>query len=133
VPEHIGPRFDGRWLRRYPMGQDTRLVRLAVDRGARAYGVPAARVVHLIAPGQTDLAAMLERAIRHGRGSALERIGADRLAWARRLTLLSRALVARGPAKIDTDRPDPEAFERLWVAHWMRGVMLAAAFGPFSR
>jgi glycosyltransferase involved in cell wall biosynthesis len=128
VPEHIGPRFDGRWRRRYPMGQDTRLVRLAAQRGARAYGVPQARVGHLITRGQTDLAAMLERAIRHGRGSALELIGADRLAWARRLKLLARALVAGPAPEVDPARPDPEAFERLWAAHWMRGLMLGAAF-----
>jgi len=133
VPENVGPRFDGAWRRRYPMGQDTRVVMAATARGAAAWGVPAARVSHLVRPHQTDLRFMLDRAIRHGRGSAIELVRRDRLAWARRLKLALKAMVGGvAPAAVDETRPDPAVFEALWKAHWSRGCLLGATLGPFS-
>lgn len=135
VPEYVGPRFDSIWRRRYPMGQDTRVMMAAAARGAAGHGVAAARVKHLIRPFQTELGFMLDRAIRHGRGSALEMVGEDRLVWARRLKLLLRGLAGSvGKAAAPSEaRPDAATFDRLWQTHWTRGLMLGAAFGPFSR
>jgi hypothetical protein len=132
VPDHIGPRFDGVWKRRYPMGQDTRVVMSAIARGARAYGVPAARVQHLIRPHQTDLAFMLDRAFRHGRGSAIELVKRGRSAWRTRAKLILQSLGVRRAPDPAVARPDSETFEKLWKAHWTKGFFEGAAFGPFG-
>lgn len=133
VPGYVGPRFDGAWRRRYPMGQDTRVMMGAAARGAQAFGVPAARVRHLIRPHQTELGFMLDRAARHGRGTALEMVSEDSRALLRRLKLVVKSAARSLALPKAPAEPDPAAFERMWNAHWLRGLMLGAAFGPFAR
>lgn len=128
----IGPTFaDGR-SRRFPMGEDTLLVSLAQQDGVLARGVAGAGVGHMVRAYQTELGFMLDRAVRHGRGWAIRYAGAGRPSLRRRVKLaaiglcgsvsLARAAAPRGPV-----------FERLWRAHWMRGVVLGAVSGPFAR
>lgn len=133
VPRYVGPRFDRAWRRRYPMGQDTRVIMGAAARGAKAFGVPAARVRHLIRPHQTELGFMLDRAARHGRGTALEMVSEDSCAVLRRLKLLAKSAIGGLAVPKPPRAPDAAAFERLWNAHWLRGLMLGAALGPFAR
>lgn len=133
TPEHIGPRFEAAWRDRYPMGEDARIMMALAARGVSARGVQAAHVRHLVRPAQTDLSFLLGRAVRHGRGMALIRVGEGRFAWARRLKLITRYAL-HGFAKPEPAAvPGPEVFEAMWRAHWFKGHLLGAAFGPFSR
>lgn len=131
VPDHLGPRFTAR---RYPMGQDDQIMAAAVARNIRARGVAAARVKHLVRPHQAELNFMLDRAVRHGRGFAVRRLGARRPSPLLRFWLVVISLP--GPLRAASLRKDapPQArnFERLWRAHWRCGVLMGAAFGPFA-
>jgi glycosyltransferase involved in cell wall biosynthesis len=125
----LGPSFDRRT--RYPMGCDTMLTALAQEQGVVARGVAAARVNHLVRGFQTELDFMLGRAVRHGRGWAIRYVGVRSPSAARRLKLLALGL-AGSVSFGRTAAPEAAAFARLWRAHWMRGVALGAAYGPFE-
>jgi hypothetical protein len=125
----LGPTFAS--CQRYPMGEDTLLMSRAHRAGVLARGVAQARVRHMVRGYQTELDFMLARAMRHGRGWAIRYAGVSSPSARRRLKLLAMGL---GGCLTFTDRAAPrgEAFERLWRAYWMRGVLIGALAGPFS-
>lgn len=128
----LGPTFaDGRRAH-FPMGEDTLLMSLAQERGIVARGVRRARVDHMVRSFQTELDFMLERAVRHGRGWAIRYAGLEEPLLRRRLKLLAIGL-AGSLTLAPRARPEAAAFERLWRAHWSRGVALGAVYGPFQR
>lgn len=125
----LGPTFAG--SRSFPMGEDTLLVCRAQERAIVARGVARARVRHLVRGFQTDLDYMLERAVRHGRGWAIRYAGTRSPLLRRRLKLLLMGM-AGSISFADRQVPEAAAFDRLWRAHWMRGVVLGALRGPFE-
>jgi GT2 family glycosyltransferase len=128
----FGPTFaDGRSAY-FPMGDDTQLMALARERGIEARGVPDARVNHMVRAFQTELDFMLRRAVRHGRGWAIRYAGVEAPLLRRRLKLLVIGL-AGSVTFAGRSSPEAAAFDRLWRAHWRRGVALGAIYGPFQR
>ena len=127
----LGPTFADGSSRRFPMGEDTLLVSLAQEEGVLARGVSGARVRHMVRAYQTELHFMLDRAVRHGRGWAIRYAGAKQPSLRRRVKLLALGL-AGSVSLARPAAPRAPVFERLWRAHWMRGVVLGAVRGPFA-
>ena len=131
LPDWMGPTFETGRARRFPMGEDTAIMLAAQNRGLKARGVSAARVNHLVRGFQTDIAFMLERAQRHGRGWAVVYLSTRGPSLKRRLEIIGRSLPALLAAAKHGGLPDANRFEALWQANWRRGAALGAAFGPF--
>ncbi len=130
VPASLGPTFVQGKSRTFPMGEDSMIMDLLTERGVGARYVRGAGVRHLVRGFQTDLAFMLERAERHGRGTAVRLVEARRGSIVRRLGLLARnapyALRRLYPAG---QPPTPAHFNTMWDAHWAHGAILGAVFG----
>jgi GT2 family glycosyltransferase len=129
VGASLGPTFAAQG--RYPMGEDTLVMLRAQSQGVRAHGVAGAEVRHMVRGHQTELDFMLSRAMRHGRGWAIRYAGVSSPSARRRLKLLAMGLAG---SLTFTGRAvaQPSAFDRLWRAYWMRGVVLGAVVGPFA-
>ncbi len=129
----LGPPSPGRNGRGLGMGEDTMIMELLIRRGLQARYVRGACVKHMVRAFQTELGYMLERAQRHGRGTAIRLVEAKRGSLPRR----ARILVEEGirgyfRSGLGSQSPTPEVFKALWAAHWSRGAALGAALGPYS-
>jgi glycosyltransferase involved in cell wall biosynthesis len=127
VDPSLGPTFANGKSRTFPMGEDSMIMDLLTERGVQARYVRGAQVRHLVRGFQTDLAFMLERAERHGRGTAIRLVVAKHSSVFRRLGLLLQnapyAIRRPDPAK---SPPTSESFNALWDAHWSRGAIIGA-------
>lgn len=130
VPASLGPTFVQGKSRTFAMGEDSMIMDLLTERGLEARYVRGAGVRHLVRAFQTELPFMLERAERHGRGTAVRLVEARHGSIIRRLGLLFRnapyILRHFDPAG---QPPTSESFNAMWDAHWARGAALAAVLG----
>jgi hypothetical protein len=141
VAAGLGPTFASRRAKSFPMGEDTQIMELLQARGAGAIYVSGAAVQHQVRGFQTELDFMLARAERHGRGFAIRNVEQAGRGFPRKLARRVRTALAHfmrrrkyaDPSSANAQAPSPEAFERLWTAHWEEGAWRGAAFGPFPK
>jgi hypothetical protein len=134
VTAALGPMRSGAGAKSFPMGEDTQIMELLQTRGVVAHYAAGALVKHLVRGFQTDLAFMLARAERHGRGFAIRRVDQAGRGFARRLARRARLAAehfvkwrALSAGVTPTDlKPESAVFDRLWAAQWSNGVWRGA-------
>lgn len=127
----LGPTFTRGKKLSFAMGEDTMIMELLSARGANPRYVRRASVNHLVRTFQTEPLFMLERATRHGRGSAIRFVEAKQRSVLRRLATVARNVPrALKSGRLDGMPASAETFNALWDIHWARGAVLGAAIGP---
>jgi GT2 family glycosyltransferase len=133
VAPGLGPTFTEGRSRTFAMGEDTQIMELLKRRGAAARYVRAAAVNHLVRAFQAELAFMLDRAERHGRGTSIRLVEAKGRSLARRLRLALEHAPRSLSSFSEARAPTPGAFDNLWRARWSLGMVKGALFGPYPR